>query len=277
VSTTARPPAARRGRALDAPPLPADAALFLDVDGTLLDIAASPDAVVVPANLVATLHRLAAALGGAVAIVSGRPIAQLRKFFPRLEPHLVFVAEHGASASIPLPGLARDSRAVPRALAPPLRRFAAEHPGALLEIKPHGVALHVRNAPKAAAAARRLVRGMAAEQAGKARLIEGRAVFEFVAAGISKGHAIEALMRRRPFLGRPCVVAGDDVTDEDGFIVANRLGGVSLRVNGRAMGDAPSAARFSIATPAALREWLRASADRLIAESAKAVGSRAKS
>jgi trehalose 6-phosphate phosphatase len=229
----------------------------------------------VPAGLVETLRRLAAALGGAVAIVSGRPVAHLRKFFPRLDPGVVLVAEHGAIASVPLSGSsARNDRAVPRALAPSLRRFAAEHPGALLEIKPHGVALHVRNAPKAAPAARRLVRQMAAEQAGKVRLIEGRAVFEFVPAGISKGHAIEALMRRRPFQGRACVVAGDDVTDEDGFVVANRLGGISLRVNGRPMGNTPSAARFTIATPAALREWLRASADRLIAESAKASNAR---
>jgi len=255
VSAAARPRARRI-----APPLPADAALFLDVDGTLLDIASAPNAVMVPDGLVATLRRLNAALGGAVALVSGRREAELRKFFPRAG--LILVAEHGAAASVPMPaGWGR--KRVPAAAVKAFADFAAQHQGALFEDKRHGAALHVRRAPAAAEAARRLARRLAAAHRGHVRLIEGRAVFELVQAGISKGHAIEALMQRAPFRGRLCVVAGDDVTDEDGFAIANRLGGVSLRIAGRPAGDVASAAHFVLPHPAALRAWLGEAAARL--------------
>lgn len=245
-----------------APPLPADAALFLDVDGTLLDIAQSPGAVTVPAGLVATLRRLNAALGGAVALVSGRRETELRKFFPRAG--LVLVAEHGAAASVALPA-ALGRKRVPDAAVKAMAAFAARHKGVLFEDKLHGAALHVRRAPAAAEAARGLARDLAAAHRGFVRLIEGRAVFELVPAGISKGHAIEALMQRAPFRGRLCVVVGDDVTDEDGFAVANRLGGISLHIAGRQTRDTPSAARSTLASPAALRAWLAEAAGRLVA------------
>jgi trehalose 6-phosphate phosphatase len=183
------------------------------------------------------------------------------------------VAEHGAAASVPLPAIdvARGER-VPLALVATLRRFAAHHPDTLLELKGHGAALHVRRAPSAAAAARRLADTLAETYRGRVRLLRGKAVFEFVAAGVSKGHAIEALLRTPEFRGCMPYVIGDDVTDEDGFAVANRLGGVSLRVGSSDLRMAASAARYTISGPRQLRKWLRDTAERLCAETGGARG-----
>ena len=244
------------------PPLTADCGLFLDVDGTLLDIAPTPDGVVVPDGLIDTLNLLSTALGGAVALVSGRRRADLRVYFRGAR--VVTIGEHGATSSVPLPALerARGER-VPVALVAALRRFAARHPDTLVEIKQHGAALHVRRAPAAAADARRLADALAEAHAGRVRLLRGKAVFEFISAGVSKGRAIEALLGEAPFKGRVPYVIGDDVTDEDGFAVANRLGGTSLRVGSSDLRMAGSVARYTIGGPAQLRKWLRGSVERL--------------
>lgn len=252
---------ARRASA-SIPPLTAETSLFLDVDGTLLDIAPTPDGVVVPDGLIDTLNDLNAALGGAVALVSGRRRADLRALFRGAD--VVMIGEHGATASVPLPAIdgARGDR-VPLALVAALRRFAARHPDTLVEIKGHGAALHVRRAPAAAAAARRLADTLAGTYGERVRLLRGKAVFEFIAAGVSKGRAIEALLREKGFSGRLPYVVGDDVTDEDGFAVANRMGGTSLRVGSSDLRMAGSAARYTIASPPQLRKWLRGCAERL--------------
>jgi trehalose 6-phosphate phosphatase len=262
----------RRGADTGAPPaLAHGTALFLDVDGTLLDIAPSPDGVIVPDGLVDTLNALNSALDGALALVSGRGLAELRALFRGTG--VVIVAEHGAAASVPLPGVegVRGGR-IPPALVAALRRFAAHHPDTLLELKRHGAALHVRNAPSAAPAARRLSQTLAEAHRGRVRLLRGKAVFEFVAADVSKGRAIEALLRLPEFRGRRPYVIGDDVTDEDGFAVANRRGGISLRVGSSDLRMAASAARYTITGPRQLRKWLRDAAERLCAETAVARG-----
>src|SRR5262245_52069130 len=148
-----RPKMRRRARPGIPPPVTLDTGLFLDVDGTLLDIAPTPDSVVVPEGLIATLNRLTAALDGAVALVSGRRRAELHALFRSADT--VLVGEHGATSSVPLPAVdaARGERPPP-GLTAALRRFAARHPDTLLELKGHGAALHVRGAPSAAAAAR---------------------------------------------------------------------------------------------------------------------------
>ncbi len=246
------------------PALTPETGLFLDVDGTLVDIAPTPDAVVVPDGLVGTLNALSAALGGAVALVSGRRRADLQALFRGAD--VVMVGEHGATASVPLPALAdvRGER-LPPALVAALRRFAARHPDALLELKVHGAALHVRNAPAAAPDARRLAETLAETYRDRVRLLPGKAVHEFVAFGISKGRAIEALLGEGAFRGRLPYVVGDDVTDEDGFAVANRLGGVSLRVGPSDVRMAATAARYTIAGPPQLLKWLRGSVEQLCA------------
>ncbi|HEY7610689.1 MAG TPA: trehalose-phosphatase [Alphaproteobacteria bacterium] len=256
----------RRGKARLPPAISATTALFLDVDGTLLDIASTPDSVAVPAGLIETLGHLNAALGGALALVSGRRRADLRHIFRGAE--VILIGEHGATASVPLPSLdaARGVRPPPGLVAA-LRRFAVRHPETLLELKAHGAALHVRRAPSAAPAARRLAHMLADTYRDRVRLLRGKAVFEFVTSGISKGRAIEALLAEPAFQARTPYVVGDDVTDEDGFEVANRLGGVSLRVGSSDLRMARSAARYTIATPSQLRRWLRGSADALVADS----------
>lgn len=244
------------------PPLTPETGLFLDVDGTLLDIAPTPDGVVVPDGLIETLNLLDAALGGAVALVSGRRRGDLRALFRGAR--VFTIAEHGATASVPLPTIdgVRGER-VPAALVAALRRFAARHPDTLVEIKGHGAALHVRRAPSAAAEARRLADRLAETYGGRVRLLRGKAVFEFVAAGVSKGRAIEALLGEPPFRGRVPYVIGDDVTDEDGFAVANRLDGTSVRVGSSDIRMAESVAHYTIAGPRQLRKWLRGCAERL--------------
>jgi trehalose 6-phosphate phosphatase len=256
----------RRAKPGIPPALTPDTGLFLDVDGTLLDIAPTPDSVVVPEGLVATLNALNGALEGAVALVSGRRRADLRALFRGAE--IIMVGEHGATSSVPLPAVdaARGERPPP-GLTAALRRFAARHPDALLELKGHGAALHVRGAPSAAAAARRLADTLAETYRGRVRLLRGKAVFEFVSLGVSKGRAIEALLGQGPFRGRQPYVVGDDVTDEDGFAVANRLGGMSLRVGSSDLRMAASVARYTIANPSQLRKWLRGCAKQLAAVS----------
>ncbi len=252
----------RRPRTGVPPAIGADTGLFLDVDGTLLDIAPTPDAVVVHEGLVETLNRLSAALDGAVALVSGRRRADLRSLFRGAD--VVLVGEHGATASVALPAIdaARGERPPP-ALTAALRRFAARHPDTLLELKGHGAALHVRRAPAAAPAARRLALALAETYRDRVRLLRGKAVFEFIPTGTSKGRAIEALLDEEPFRGRVPYVVGDDVTDEDGFAVANRRGGVSLRVGSADLRMAESSAHFTIANPPQLRKWLRRCAEAL--------------
>ncbi|MBL8664395.1 MAG: trehalose-phosphatase [Candidatus Odyssella sp.] len=262
----------RRRRSARGPPaLAAGMSLFLDVDGTLLDIAATPDAVAVPDGLVDTLNALHFALDGAVALVSGRRRADLVALFRGAG--VAMVAEHGAAATIPLPS-SRPGRGgrVPPPLVAALRRFAARHPDTLLELKRHGAALHVRRSPAAATAARRLAESLADAHRGRVRLLRGKAVFEFVPAEVSKGRAIEALLETPPFRGRTPYVIGDDVTDEDGFAVANRLGGISLRVGPSDIRMAKSAARYTIAGPGPLRTWLRNAADRLSSDKGAARG-----
>jgi trehalose 6-phosphate phosphatase len=256
----------RRGKPGVPPPLARDTGLFLDIDGTLLDIAPTPDAVVMPEGLVPTLNTLNAALEGAVALVSGRRRAELRALFRGAD--VVMVGEHGATSSIPLPAVdaARGERPPP-GLTAALRRFAARHPDTLLELKGHGAALHVRGAPSAAAAARRLADTLAETYRDRVRLLRGKAVFEFVSLGVSKGRAIEALLGQGTFRGRRPYVIGDDVTDEDGFAVANRLGGVSLRVGSSDLRMAASVARYTIPNPSQLRKWLRGCAEQLEAVS----------
>ena len=218
------------------------AALFLDFDGTLVEIAPRPDAVVVPPTLPRLLERLSRRLGGALAVVSGRPLAELDRYLP---VGVVKVGDHGATMRLspdgpplvqPLPHPAEAWRE--RAAA-----FAAAWPGTLLENKAHGFALHYRQAPEAEAPARA---ALAAIIGGDPdfTLLPARMAWEVVPRGTSKGTAVAALMMRAPFRGRAPVFIGDDVTDEAGMAAAREAGGHGMRLQDR------------FGTPAALRAWL---------------------
>ena len=219
-----------QARTPSGPPLPgADAALFLDLDGTLLEIAPRPDEVVVPPELPGLLSALHTRLGGAVAIVTGRPLAVARGFAG--VPEIAVAAEHGAVLDPPLPGT--PPLPVPD---PDWRRAAdgwsAERPGTLVEHKTHGIVLHFRLAPEAEGAA---VAFMEALLAGAAaghgfHLVPAHAAMELRPLAADKGGAVHRFMAVAPFHGRRPIFIGDDVTDEDGMRAAAAHGGGGLRV-----------------------------------------------
>jgi len=206
-----------------------DWALFLDVDGTLLEIAATPTAVRVPEQAVRVLTDLQRKLHGAVALVSGRNIAELDALFVPLR--LPAAGIHGAERRAASGNLYRRENG--EALAPArqlLGAWSSAHSGVLLEDKGAALALHYRGAEELETAARR-VAAQALAAVGPAFCVqEGKKVLEIKSKSNGKGDAIAAFMQEPPFRGRVPVFVGDDLTDEDGFDVVNRLGGHSIGV-----------------------------------------------
>lgn len=204
-------------------------ALFLDVDGTLLEIAGSPEEVRVETRLHDVLDRLRRRLLGAVALVSGRPIADLDRLFGL--SGLPAAGLHGLErrrADGVVIRAAGDR--LPDEMRRRLDQFAVAHPGVLIEDKGTALALHYRGAPSAKAAARRLVVDLLAGSEDRLALLDGKMVLEIRHRGSDKGDAVAAFMAEPPFAGRRPVFVGDDVTDEDGFEMANRMDGWSVRV-----------------------------------------------
>lgn len=244
---------ARRDPHRPRPPAPADDwALFLDVDGCLLEFADSPDAVTVPAALPATLAALAQRLGGAVALVSGRSLASIDRLFAPLQ--------------LPASGLhGMEHRSTTRQVAAPAApaaldairdealQIALAFPGALVEDKGPALGLHWRAAPQAASALRSFAEVALPRLPGYC-LQHGDHVVELRPAECDKGSAILALLEETPFRGRVPVFVGDDLTDESGFAVVNAHGGLSILVGGRE----PSAAHFGLRDPGAVNDWLAA-------------------
>jgi len=237
------------------PALPAwDArwALFLDVDGTLLEIMEHPDDVRAAPRLRRLLAAAARALDGALALVSGRSIASLDAVFDPLR--LPAAGLHGlerrdAGGKVHYPaGYARRIAAARDTLL----EFVQSEPGLLLEDKGAALALHYRGAPALEAQCRQRI-GLAREAAGEDFHVQhGKMVFELKPSGRDKGTAVADFMREAPFRGRRPVFVGDDVTDEDGFRAVNALGGISIRVGE----SAGSAARLVAADVAAILDWL---------------------
>ena len=221
----------------------ADAALFLDFDGTLVEIAPRPDAVQVQPGLPRLLQRLSTGLNGALAIVSGRPLRDLDHFLP---VPIAKVGDHGATLR-PVPGQPSESPDLPGAPGAWRERAATlleRFPGTLIEDKEHGFVVHYRLAPAAGPEAKALLDELVAEAPGAFTLLEARMAWEVRPLGASKGTAVRSLMNRAPFAGRRPVFIGDDVTDEEGMAVAREFGGLGLRLQD-AFGE-----------PEALRDWL---------------------
>ena len=228
-----------------------DWALFLDVDGTILEIAATPEAAQVPTRAVAAIAAASERLAGAVALVSGRSIADLDRLFAPLR--LPIAGAHGAQRRTAA-GVVHAQRYT--ALLSPARElltlWAAEHRGTLLEDKQDSLALHYRNAPWLEPAARRAVTA-ALEAAGSAfHLQEGKKVLEIKARDASKGRAIQEFMAEPPFIARQAVFLGDDLTDEAGFEVVNRLGGHSIAVGA----ERQTLARWRVNAEKDVLDWL---------------------
>jgi len=238
------------------PPPRADTAaiaLFVDVDGTLLDIAARPDAVVVDASLPATLKRLKQRLRGALAPLSGRP---LRDIDALLGLDGAAAGLHGAElrgpggAALATPILHEGLDAARRCAID----AAATIAGVLVEDKGGAIALHYRAAPDAELAVRRAAIAMLDAAGDGYELLHGKCVIELKPANADKGSALAALMTIAPFAGRTPWMIGDDATDEDAFAEVNAERGVSIVVGPRR----PTVARHALAGPAAARDWLAA-------------------
>lgn len=225
------------------PTLPGNAALLLDLDGTLIDLAATPDTVVVPPDLIPALRRLRILLGDAVAVVTGRPITQVDQLLGDA-PYAV-AGEHGAAirhapdqpmrrADLPPPPASWLTRAT---------ALIASHPGTLLEPKTNGLVLHYRQAPDKEHHLRQAAETFVAEHPGF-KVLAAKMAWEIKPASIDKGIAVTTLMAHPPFLNRTPIYIGDDITDEDGIRAATTLGGTGWRL--------PT----TFPTPTALRHWL---------------------
>jgi len=243
---------ARRGRP---PILHTGCALFLDIDGTLLNFASTPDRVRVDAHVKGLLPELAEQLCGAVALITGRAIGDADRLFPGVK--LPVAGQHGlqrraADGSIHLH--AASMRGLER-LRRELARFATRHPGLLLEDKGATLALHYRRAPELAAHVHRTLRNMLRTTAVSAewRLQPGKKILEIKPDGRDKGTAILEYMAEPPFAGRLPVFVGDDLTDEYGFVAATHLGGWAVKV-----GRGATRAHYRLRDVAAVRTWLGA-------------------
>jgi trehalose 6-phosphate phosphatase len=230
----------------------ATTALFLDVDGTLLEFREDPAAVSADESLVELLVSLCAMLDGALSLVSGRPVADIDRIFaPAVLPA---AGAHGAELR-PNPAAATEvaAAALPDAVMTALVGFAARDDGLLLEKKPGGASLHYRKAPQLEVRCRRFMDELLPGIANDFRLIPGKFVFELAPRGHDKGLAIREMMRRTPFAGRRPVFFGDDVTDEDGFRAVNALDGLSVLVGE----PRESAAGYALDSIPAVRQWLK--------------------
>lgn len=238
------------------PPPPAlaiDAALFLDLDGTVLDIAGRPQDVVFRADLAEALAVLHRRLDGALALVSGRPLADIDRLSGRSD--FAAAGLHGAQLRRPDGRIEQPSATAATALDPvraELAIFVREWPGVLIEDKSDALAVHYRQAPRAAAAVQTLAKRLARIAGSGFTLQHGRRVIELRPAGHDKGTALARLMREVPFAGRLPWMIGDDLTDEAAFQRVNALGGVSIVAGSRR----PSAARHALDDPPAVRRWL---------------------
>ncbi|GGH55207.1 trehalose-phosphatase [Frigidibacter albus] len=236
-----------------APPalVPEEDAIFLDFDGTLVDIALRPDAVQVPEGLAEMLMDLHAMCGGALALVSGRAMGELAGFLPRFTGPLI--GSHGAeSRGLDLPGASHSVDLA--ALHARFAEFAAAN-GLLAEPKPHGAAIHFRSRPEAEAMARAFASEMISLHPGLT-LQPAKMAFELRPEGATKDTALRLVADAAPFAGRRPVYLGDDTTDEPALIWAQELGGIGVKV-----GEGASAARWRLASPDAVRAWLAAATE----------------
>ena len=227
-------------------------ALFLDVDGTLLDIAERPADVVTPSDLVPILDKAERKLTGALALISGRTIEDLDRLFEPLRLRASGI--HGAEIRLDPSGPATPApaaTALPMSLWTALTREVARFPGAFVENKRFSFVVHYRLAPQAERPLRQAVTRLVDSLPIGVEAMDARCAIELKAQGFDKGGAIAAFLSEPAFRGRTPVFVGDDRTDESGFAVVAARGGYAYSVGKRlpcAMGV--------FATPRAVRDWL---------------------
>ncbi|MFX1734453.1 trehalose-phosphatase [Paraburkholderia sp. A1RI_3L] len=230
---------------------PSQTAFFFDFDGTLVELAPTPEGILVPTEMVSLLHDLRRLSHGAVAIVSGRGIDSIDSFLGI--PDLPVAGMHGAERRDANGDTQRvgfnDERLL--RMEQVLADVVSRNPGMLLEIKGAALALHYRNAPEREAVARAATERLVADYAGAYVLQPGKMVYEIKPKDVDKGRALRAFLDEPPFAGRTPLFAGDDLTDEKGFAVVNEHGGLSIKVGG---GD--TIARARVESVDSLLAWL---------------------
>lgn len=232
------------------PPVPARPALFLDVDGTLVDLVARPEDVSADEALRRELERLAERLGGAVALLSGRSLADLARIFGPLR--LAAAGVHGAELRLPdgvllAPVIDPGERDAAHAW---VERLVRRDPRLRLEDKGAAIAVHCRDAPELEHWLERQLVEFVRTRADVWQVQAGLLVRELKPAGASKGSALRRLMQDAPFAGRTPIAIGDDLTDLEAFAAATELGGFGVAIGARV------SAQWTLARPADLRCWL---------------------
>lgn len=240
-------------------------ALLLDLDGTLVDLAPTPESVVAPPELLATLRALRPMLGDALAIISGRPVEQVEALLPDV-PYAI-VGEHGGAVR-PGPGMAIARPNLPAVPVPWLDaadRIALAEPGTRVERKARGFVLHYRAVPASGPRLRTALQPIVTDP--RFEILPASMAWEVRPRGVDKGTAVRLLMQAAPFDGRLPLFIGDDVTDWDAIRTANAMGGTGLLVEehfagpGDVRGWLQRAALTGAWVP--LVEWRRSSANRL--------------
>jgi trehalose 6-phosphate phosphatase len=234
------------------PVLTARHALFLDFDGTLVDIAPTPEGVKVPEELTGLLVRVRDALGGALAVISGRDLNVITAYLTPLI--LPCAGTHGterrkSDGTLVLPD--PDVLAEAADMAAEAAKAVTGYPGMGIEIKPYSVVLHYRAAPEHHDACVEILNRLMCGRRHEWGIVEGKMIVEVRPAGYSKAGSVQAFMREPPFAGRIPVFVGDDRTDEDGIKAAMAMGGFGIKVG---MGD--SVASYRLADPQAVRRYL---------------------
>ena len=231
-------------------------AIFTDFDGTLVEIAETPDAVEVPESLADQLQRAAQELDSAFAVLTGREIADIDRYLAPL--HLPVAGAHGTQrrradgvVETVDPAAIIGAEEIAHAVSP----LVMAHPGLLMETKEGAVAVHFRQAPELEAAVR-IAMEEAVHSVTDFTLVPGKLVLEARPRASSKGQALRAFMREEPFLGRTPIFIGDDTTDEDAFVAAQDLGGVGIK-----LGEGDTAARMRIANVASVHALIRGLGD----------------
>lgn len=224
-------------------------AFFFDVDGTLLELRPKPLDVVADAALRDLLMSISRHVDGAIALVSGRAIADLDRIFAPLV--LPAAGLHGAELRFPDGSRMGTSAAIMDHARPSVARFVAEHPGLMLEDKGATLAVHFRARQDLAADVLKFMNGFG--PGDEIAIQEGKFVVELKPASVDKGTAIATMLRYPPFEGRVPSFYGDDLTDEAGFSYVNKIGGTSVRIGAA---DVPTVARLNLADPTAVRMHL---------------------
>lgn len=238
-------------------------AIMLDVDGTILDIAATPGSVEVPSGLKEAMALLVERSGGAFALVSGRLLSDLDRLFAPLA--VALVAGHGAEMRLPgSEPVFRESTSLHDDLKRRLADVAADAPGVILEDKGYSMALHYRLVPEFAEKVLDSVAEICAhEPTGSVELLPGKAVIEVKRRSFDKGIGVRELMTHPPFKGRRPVFVGDDVTDEAVFAILPEFDGIGISVGRRI----PGLAGY-FAQPEDVRRWIYRLVDNREASSA---------